>query len=81
MRSFVDDRKGRYIRLAVVILLVLWSQAAHAGDLADVKARGKLIMLSYPVQGNPFISVDLEVMQQRGLKLMDLRKPDEFQRH
>src|SRR5258707_7134145 len=78
MVSFVDDWKGRYIRLAVVMLFILWSQATYAGDLADVKARGKLIMLSYPVQGNPFIAVDLEVMRQRGLKLMDLRKADEF---
>jgi ABC-type amino acid transport substrate-binding protein len=35
-------------------------------------------MLTYPVQGSHFLSVDLDVMRQRGLKLSDLRKPDEF---
>jgi hypothetical protein len=43
MASFVDDWKGRDIKLALVMLFFLCSQAAHAGDLADVKARGKLI--------------------------------------
>ena len=74
----LTDGWGRFISLAVVMPFFVGSQAAHAGDLADVKARGKLIMLSYPVQGNPFIAVDLEVMRQRDLKLMELRKPDEF---
>jgi ABC-type amino acid transport substrate-binding protein len=52
--------------------------AASAGDLADVQARGKLVMLTYPVQGTHFSSVDLEAMRQAGLKLSELRQPEQF---
>jgi ABC-type amino acid transport substrate-binding protein len=52
---------------------------APAGDLAAVKARGKLVMLTYPVQGNHFISVNLDAMREQGLKLQELHKPEQFQ--
>ena len=51
---------------------------AAAGDLAAVKARGKLILLCHPVQDSPFVAVNLDVMRERGLKLDELRKPEEF---
>jgi polar amino acid transport system substrate-binding protein len=51
-----------------------------AGDLAAVRARGKLIMLTYPVQGTHFISLNLdEVRKQGGGKLQNLHRPDLFQ--
>jgi len=64
--------------LAAGLLLVTAGGAARAGDLADVQARGKLVMLTYPVQGTHFSSVDLEAMRQAGLKLSELRQPGQF---
>jgi ABC-type amino acid transport substrate-binding protein len=53
-------------------------QVAGAGDLADVKARGKLVMLCYPTQTNPFISVHLDALRERNLKLAEARDPELF---
>lgn len=58
--------------------LLLLAQAAGAGDLADVKARGKLVMLCYPSQNSTFIAADLEVMREKNLKLSELRNPEHF---
>lgn len=63
----------------IVAVLLLAARAAGAGDLADVKARGKLILVTYPVQGSYFTSVNLDRMRERNLKFGDLRRPEEFQ--
>lgn len=55
------------------------SEPSAAGDLAEVKARGKLIMVTYPLQRSFFSSVNMDRMRERNLKLSDLRHPDEFQ--
>jgi ABC-type amino acid transport substrate-binding protein len=60
------------------LLLIAGATVASAGDLADVQARGKLVMLTYPVQGTHFISVNLDAMRQAGLKLPELRRPEQF---
>lgn len=52
--------------------------AAAAGDLATVKARGSLVLLCHPVQGSPFVAVNLDVMRERGLTLAELRHPEEL---
>src|SRR5580693_2902399 len=52
--------------------------SAAAADLAEVKARGKLVMLCYPTQDSHFVAADLDVMRAQGLKLGDLRKPEHF---
>ena len=52
--------------------------ATGAGDLAAVKARGTLVMLTYPVQGTHFIAVDLDAARAAGLKLGELRRPKHF---
>ncbi len=64
---------------AAAAACLLGSQAAAAGDLAAVKQRGKLVMLTYPVQGTHFISVNLDAMRAAGLKLVELREPEQFQ--
>ncbi len=64
--------------VTAILLLVLLCGAAAAGDLAAVKARGRLILLCHPVQDSPFVAVNLDVMRERGLKLDELRKPEEF---
>jgi ABC-type amino acid transport substrate-binding protein len=63
--------------LAVTILLPA-AQPARAGDLAEVKARGKLLMITYPVQSTHFVSIKLDVLRDSGLKLTDLRRPEQF---
>jgi ABC-type amino acid transport substrate-binding protein len=57
---------------------LLLAQTAGAGDLADVKSRGKLVMLCYPSQNSTFIAADLEVMREKNLKLSELRNPEHF---
>lgn len=52
--------------------------AAQGGDLADVKARGKLIMLTFPAVEDPFVAVDVDAMRTTGLKLADMRDPESF---
>jgi ABC-type amino acid transport substrate-binding protein len=54
------------------------ARSAAAGDLADVKARGKLVMLTYPVQGGFFDLVDVDRMREQGLSIKDLHKPEQF---
>jgi len=58
--------------------LLLLAAAAWAGDLADVKTRGKLILLCYPSQNSTFVSADLDVMREKSLKLSELRNPEYF---
>jgi len=54
------------------------AQAAGAGDLADVKARGKLIMLCYPTQTSTFVAVNVEAMREKDLRLDEVRDPQYF---
>ncbi len=64
--------------LSTLGLVLLLGHAAQAGDLADVKARGKLIMLTFPAVEDPFVAVDVEAMRTAGLKLADMRDPESF---
>jgi len=66
----------QYLSLASFALFL--SSAAPAGDLADVKAKGKLVMLTFPAVEDPFVAVDIEAMRSSGLKLADMRDPGAF---
>ncbi len=66
---------GRFLVLSGMLLL---ARMAGAGDLADVKARGKLVMLCYPSQNSVFVSPDIDAMREHNLKLAELRHPDHF---
>jgi polar amino acid transport system substrate-binding protein len=72
------DRPGAGWLPAFAAALLLLAQAAAAGDLADVKARGKLIMLCYPSQNSTFVAADLDAMREHNLKLTELRSPEYF---
>ena len=48
------------IVLSVLLLVVLTAGLAGATSLAEVKARGKLVMLSFPDMESPFIRVDVD---------------------
>ena len=58
--------------------LLLSARPAAAADLADVKAHGKLVMLTFPVQGGFFDFVNVDLMRDQGLTLKDLHKPEQF---
>jgi ABC-type amino acid transport substrate-binding protein len=53
-------------------------QVQGGGELAEVKARGKLIVAVFPLQDRPTLSIDLDVMRQQGLTLDQLHKAEDF---
>lgn len=79
-RSRLSSRAARTFLLvagfAATILVPV--RPAKAGDLADVKARGKLVMLTFPVQGGFFDVVNVDMMREQGLAFKDLHKPEQF---
>jgi len=70
--------KSGFRILSISCLSLLIASLASAGDLADVKARGKLIMLTFPAIEDPFVAVNVEAMRTAGLKLADMKNPDHF---
>lgn len=52
--------------------------AAEGGELARVKARGKLVVLVFPEQGSRAMAINLDTAREQGLKLADLRRPEHF---
>src|SRR5262249_51361418 len=52
--------------------------AKPPSDLAAIKARGRLILLCHPVQDSPFVAANLDAMREKGLKLAELSKPEQF---
>jgi ABC-type amino acid transport substrate-binding protein len=63
--------------LAAGAMLLAASRVA-AGDLEDVKAKGKLVVATFPLIEDSFMAVDVEAMRQAGLALKDMRDPDHF---
>lgn len=83
MTQGTDFRFGRKPRFPgwkrwLAVMVVSGAVVAEAGDLAEVKARGRLILLSHPTQDSPFMAANLDVMRDQGLKLDELRKPEQF---
>jgi len=64
--------------LSLSCLTLFLGTAVHGGDLADVKTRGKLVMLTFPAVEDPFVAVDVEAMRAAGVKLSDMRDPAAF---
>jgi len=58
--------------------MLLVGRRAPAGDLEDVKAKGKLVVATFPLIEDSFMAVDVEAMRQAGLALKDMRNPDHF---
>jgi ABC-type amino acid transport substrate-binding protein len=58
--------------------LLIPARPVEAGDLAEVKTRGKLVMLTFPVQGGFFDVVNVDLMRDQGLTFKDLHKPEQF---
>lgn len=59
-------------------LLALIAHPLVAGDLAEVKARGKLVAVIFPNQDIPFVQVKLDALRERKLKLPEMRDPEDF---
>lgn len=71
------------LRLCLAAVVLLTAPAAPAAntppsDLAKVKARGKLVLIVYPLQGSQFVAVNLDRMREKNLKFGDLKNPEEF---
>lgn len=71
-------RRSATVLVACVAGLLGFGSAAAAGDLADIKARGKLIMLSFPLVEGAFVTVDVEAMRTLGRKLTEMNDPEHF---
>ena len=62
---------------AIVVAATL-AVTAHASDLEDIKARGRLVMLTFPAVEDPFVAVDVEAMRTLGLPLVEIHDPQHF---
>lgn len=71
-------RRAASLILPSLAALAFAASPVQASDLADVKARGKLIMLTFPAVEDPFVAVNLEAMRAAGLKLADMKDPEHF---
>ena len=69
-------RYGALFTTIAASLLV--ASAAGAGDLENIKARGKIVMLTFPAIEDPFVAVDVEAMRTLGLKLTGMTDPQHF---
>lgn len=64
--------------LGLLLLAAGLPRAAQAGDLAEVKARGKLVLVAYPLLEGNFVVVNVEAMQEKKKALKELRDPALF---
>lgn len=62
-----------------LLLLTLGPAMAEAGDLADVKARGRLLLECFANQDSGFVRANLDVLRERRLTLAQLRDPEGFE--
>ncbi len=73
-------RTGFFGRSALAIaFLALVAHPLLAGDLADVKARGKLVVVIFPNQDIPFVQVKVDALRERKVKLTEMRDPADFE--
>jgi ABC-type amino acid transport substrate-binding protein len=77
-RTNGNDTARVFARLALAFAVGLTAAGVAAGDLADVKARGKLVVLTFPLIEDSFMAVDVEGMRKLGLALKDMRDPQYF---
>jgi glutamate transport system substrate-binding protein len=71
--------KSRALELVVaVVAFLLFGSLAQAGDLADVKSRGKLVVVTFPLVEDSFMAVDVEAMRKLGKSLKDMQDPQYF---
>lgn len=71
-------RRAAVRSIVPAIALLLLASAVPAGDLADIKSRGKLVMLSFPLMEGAFVTVDVEAMRSLGRKLTEMSDPAHF---
>lgn len=62
----------------VAAAALLAATLTPAGDLEEVKAKGKLTVATFPLIEDSFMAVDVEAMRQSGLTLKDMRDPGNF---
>jgi ABC-type amino acid transport substrate-binding protein len=70
--------KARFRILSLSCLAPVPGATVHAGDLAEARTRGKLVMLTFPAVEDPFVAIDVEAMRSAGLKLSEMKDPEAF---
>lgn len=78
LRRALRLARERWLAVVVTGLVLFAGSVATAGDLADVKERGTLVMLSFPLLDGAFVVVDVEAMRSLDRKLTDMRDPEHF---
>ncbi len=75
-------RLGARLAASILVLASLGTALAQsppeAGDLARVKASGKLRVVVYPLQDSHFVAVDLDVARKLGLTLRELHRAEQY---
>lgn len=79
---------ARWLALSVALAAALLASSSRGaepapapappGDLAAVKARGKLILLCYPLVDGTFVGIDMDALRESGVQLKDQRDPKVF---
>lgn len=72
------SRRSSRLLLAAALLSVAFAASASAGDVADVKARGKLVVVTFPLLEDAFMQVDVEAMRNLGVGLGDMKDPAHY---
>src|SRR5262245_37795110 len=75
---WAGNRRSLVRRAVASAVLALAAHPLLAGDLADVKARGKLVAVIFPNQDIPFVQVNLDAISEGKLKLPEMKNPDDF---
>ncbi|MEO8359894.1 MAG: ABC transporter substrate-binding protein [Vicinamibacteria bacterium] len=76
--NVLGRRRACVLALAGSAALTFLAGSALAGDLSDVKTRGKLVVLTFPLIEDSFMAVDVEAMRSLGVGLKDMHDPAHF---
>ena len=74
----MSDPRPRLGLAAALAAFLALGPLAYGGDLADVKAKGKLVVVTFPLLEDSFMAVDVEAMREAGLALKDMHDPAHF---
>ncbi|MEO8504580.1 MAG: transporter substrate-binding domain-containing protein [Acidobacteriota bacterium] len=81
LQHHLNRRPLRRVLLGMALVTVATATVtpASAGDLAEIRARGKLVMLCFANVGSSSVRPNLDIMREKGLTLAQLHSPDQFE--